>query len=128
MAAVQLFWPHPLSWLAGVFALPLALCLFFRFRPVSSSCCRIRCLSSVYRADIFFIRGQDSVVRSILLEPPQGSVIHSNPTPRSSTSWAIRFGVTPFLDQIANVIEGKRFLSLSEALATRKQPGKISPE
>ena len=68
----------------------------------------------MYRADIFFHRGQDSFVRSILLKPPQGSVIQFEPDSVFFHELSDPVRRDAVLNQIANIIEGKYFLRLSE--------------
>jgi hypothetical protein len=111
---------HPFPWLAGVllvrsaFLRLSALCLFF---PLSFGFFFLLSYPlSLFRVPgrHFLYRGQNIVVRSILLKPPQGSVIQFEPDSAFFHELGDPVRRDAILNQIANVIEGKRFLSLSE--------------
>ena len=97
------------------FLLLSALCLFF---PLSSRLFFLlsSCLLSLFGVPggHFFHRGQDSFVRSILLKPAQGSVIQFEPDSAFFHELGDPVRRDAILNQIANVIEGKNLLRLSE--------------
>jgi hypothetical protein len=62
----------------------------------------------------FLYRGQNSVVRSILLKPSQRSVIQFEPDSVFFHEFGDPVRRDAILNQIANVIEGKHLLGLSE--------------
>jgi hypothetical protein len=81
--------------------------------PCSASLFFSSYLLSLFRVSgrHFLYRGQDRLVRSILLKPPQGPVIHFEPDSVFFHELSDAIRLYAAFNQIANVIEGKHFLS-----------------